>query len=101
MHNGKTGEMGRRGNWRNATEPDGTPRSTNRRALTPQIHFFASSYFDPLVISSPPFPNTQRFGGFETTGIGRQLEYRSEEKGRRAKWTTAALGGDPRNHGKQ
>ena len=49
--------------------------------------------FSDFALSSPPFPppsrNTQRCGGFETRGIGRRAEYRSDGKCQRGKWTTA------------
>ena len=45
MDNGKPDKMGRRGNWRNPTEPGGTPRNTKRVVLTPQIHLFFSCFW--------------------------------------------------------
>ena len=105
------GAMDHRGTWRiptelwttgtqtqrAASEPGGTQRNTNRKALRPQIYLFSRfSHFGPPRF---PFssPNTQRFGGFETLSIGWRVEYRSEEKGQRAQWTTAEPDGAPQN----
>ena len=77
--------MGRRGNWRTPTEPDGTPRNTDRRALRPQIHLFVAVFaLLPLSfpLPLPTFPNTQRFGGFERIGVGWRVSYRRKVNGR-------------------
>ena len=56
-----TGTMGHRGTWREPTEPDGTTRNANRRALRRRINFllgssrFGSSRF---LLSSPIRPTT-------------------------------------------
>ena len=50
MGNGKTVKTGRRGNWRNTTEPDGDTRNTNSGKLAPWIHLlFAFLNFAPLI----------------------------------------------------
>ena len=95
------GTYGQLEDWQNGpprklAEPHGTWRGANRRALRPQIRHFRVFDFAPLGPPPPPFPNTRRFGGFETPGIGRWAEYRIGGKGHRAKWAAAELGGIPR-----
>ena len=90
--------MGRQTKWGAAEtgEPRGTPTGGQYPSNAPFSRFFVISI---LSFSPPPFRNTQRFGGFETPGIGWWAEYRGEEKGHRAQWAAAELGGYPRNHG--
>ena len=102
MDNGKKGITGRRGTWRNPAEHDGTPRITNRRPLRPQIHLCVAVFpLLPLSFPLPPFPDTRRFGGFETIGVGWRAKYMSDGKGQWAQWTTAEPHGtwrDPTEH---
>ena len=81
---------------RQLAEPQGTLTGGNYAAKS---DFFARFQFRPSLSPPfhPPFRNTQLLGGFETPGIGRCAEYRSEEKGHRAQWVDAELGGIPRN----
>ena len=99
---GHMGTTDHRGTWRNPTEQDGTQRNANKRDFRPESHHFrAFRTFAPLVPPLPtPFPKTQRFGGFETPGIG-WGGYRGEENGQWAQWIFAGLDGTPSNHGEQ
>ena len=80
MGNGKTRKMGRRGTRRNPTEHGETPGSLTGGRYPPKIRLFSRFSISPLSFP-PPFPNTQRFGGFETPGIGWRSERRSDGKG--------------------
>ena len=84
--------------WRCPPETDGTPTGGHYSPKSAYMSRFLN--FWPSRFPSPPrSPNTQRFGGFGTPGIGWRAGYRREEKGHRAQWTAAELGGAPRNHG--
>ena len=89
--------IGHNGPLRNSAESQGTWRNAEEHqkgALFPRIRlFFAVFALFRFAFSPSPFPYTQRFGDFETPGIGRWVDCRSEKKGRWAQWTTAALGG--------
>ena len=62
--------MRRRSNWRNPMGPGGIPRGDNGAELIPQVRYLCVFFqFRPLALPISPFPNTQRFGGFETPGI--------------------------------
>ena len=100
--------IGHSGPLRNPAEPDGAPRNLAEPNGTPTGgHYTAKSAcfsrlwrFRPLVFPLPhPFPNTQRFVGFETPGIVWRAGYRGEGKGQLAQWATAELGGGTWNHG--
>ena len=73
-----TSTSGRRESWRNLTDPYGTPLG-GRYALE-STFFRTLGTLGPLVLPFPPFPNTRRFGGFETPGMGWLIEYRSDDK---------------------
>ena len=88
--NGKTGKMGRRGNWRNPAEHDETHGTLTGGHYAPKSTFFSSLLpFRSSRFRLSPFPDTRRFGGFEMPGIGWWVEYRIEAKGQLAQWATA------------
>ena len=76
MDNWNTIKAGRRGNWRNLTEPNGAPTGWHY-ALKSTFFFRLFCALDPPVFA---FPAAQVPGGFETPGIGRMVGYRRNEK---------------------
>ena len=73
------------GTWRNPSDPDGTngtPSGGINCALKSTIYFRFLRFFSSRPLPSA-FPKTQRFGGFETPGIGWALEYRGGVSGQR------------------